>query len=250
MFHVFCVGGHWGRTAVFKGGNPDKRVVETFQQNLSRVSFYHVYRQSSSCTHISALLHALVALHPTEFPSQQTGVNSNSEEEAVPVTSLACQWKPPKKRKESNMQISEVNFEKHVYGRTSKRSMKSLEEFDPRPAKYRGTAKENVEVLLENIRDQGLCISLLLDPKNRCWNEGETPLSAATPNLPTISDLQRTVGEFLKSLEVSEEEARSIERKTIGQRESPFWFAVRKYRVTASMFGEVMRLRDSIYTSR
>ena len=202
-------------------------------------------RQSACCTQISAILHALVALHPMEFPTQQISNDSDDEEESVPVTSLACQWKCPKKRKESTMQISEVNFEKHVYGRTSKKVMKTLEEFDPRPEKYRGTAKENLKPLLESVRDQGLCISLLLDPKTHCWNEGVTSLpSTSTPQLLSISSLQRAVTEFLKSLEVSEDEARLIERKTVGQRDSPFWFFMRKYRITASKFGEVMRLKD------
>ncbi len=40
---------------------------------------------------------------------------------------------------------------------------------------------------------------------------------------------------------------RSIERKTVQQAGTPFWFAVRKYMITASMFGEVMRLRDSTH---
>ena len=119
--------------------------------------------------------------------------------------------------------------------------MKTLEEFDPRPEKYRGTAKENLKPLLESVHDQGLCISLLLDPKTRCWNEGVTSLpSTSTPQLPSISSLQRAVTEFLKSLEVSEDEARLIERKTVGQRDSPYWFFMRKYRITASMFGEVL----------
>ncbi len=128
------------------------------------------------------------------------------------------------------MQISEVNFEKHVYGRTSKRSLKNLEEFDPRPEKYRGTAEENLKTLLKNVHDQGLCISLLLDAKTRCWNEGEMPPlpSTAAPRLPDINGLQQTVKEFLNSLIVSEEEARAIERRTVGQRESSYWFAVRK----------------------
>ena len=73
---------------------------------------------------MSALLHALAALCPTPFTSQ-VGVSSSMEEdeEAVPVTSLACQWKDPKKRKESTQKISDVSFEKHVYSRTKKKSM-------------------------------------------------------------------------------------------------------------------------------
>ena len=48
---------------------------------------------------------------------------AREEEEALPVTSYICQWKRPRKRKESTMKMSEAIFEKHihVYGRTKKR---------------------------------------------------------------------------------------------------------------------------------
>ena len=127
---------------------------------------------------------------------------TGSEEESLPVTSLACQWKPPKKRKKSTIPISDVNFEKHVYGQTRKRVLKSLEDFDPRPEKYRGTAKENMKPLLEELRDEGLCVSLLLDSKTCTFDEcGST--SSSTPHLPSLSDLQSTVEAFMKSLKVS-----------------------------------------------
>lgn len=100
--------------------------------------------------------------------------------------------------------------------------------------------------LLEKLRDEGLCVSLLLDCKTCSLDEGETSASS-TPHLPSNSDLQSTVEAFIKSLEVSEEEARSTERKTVQQTDSPLWFSVRKYRITASMFGDVMRLKDTTH---
>ena len=52
-----------------------------------------------------------------------------------------------------------------------------------------------------------------------------------------------TILEFKKSLQVSNEEARSIERSTVLQKDSPSWFRVTKYRITASVFGDIMHRR-------
>ena len=50
---------------------------------------------SSSCTHVSALLHALVALTQTEFQLHPDLCDSSNDDEnkPLPVTSYACQWK-------------------------------------------------------------------------------------------------------------------------------------------------------------
>ena len=71
-------------------------------------------RKSATCTHVSGLLHALVLLAPAQF--QATPSTTDDIELPLPITSYSCKWKVPKKRKESNMKMSEVLFEKHVYG--------------------------------------------------------------------------------------------------------------------------------------
>ena len=65
----------------------------------------YVGRKSASCTHVSAVLHALAALTPASFQLRATlpCANDSDDEESTPVTSLPCQWKPPKKRKESTL---------------------------------------------------------------------------------------------------------------------------------------------------
>ena len=68
-------------------------------------------------------------------------------------------------------------------------------------------------------------------------------MNGVSPNLPCSSSLQNTILEFKKSLQVSDEEAHSIERSTVLQKDSPLWFRVRKYRITASVFGDVMHRR-------
>lgn len=80
----------------------------------------------SMCTYICAyiiillFLHAQVAATFIEFTIRPTSSASNSEED-LPVTSYPCQWKAPKKRKQSTLHFADSVFEKHVYGKVKKR---------------------------------------------------------------------------------------------------------------------------------
>ena len=204
-----------------------------------------ICRLSASCTHVSALLHALVAMTPTEFlqhpiPSSET---TSDETENLPVASYPCQWKQPKKRKESTLRMGDTIFEKHVLGREHKRKLVAVEDFDPRPPKYRGTAKEHLPELLEKVRGQGLCVSLLLDPNVRHW-DNSVVATPSTPLLPGRSGLADTIAAFKESLKLPEEKIKEIELRTRNQRESNQWFEVRRYRLTSSLFGQVLRRRS------
>ena len=53
------------------------------------------------------------------------------DDDATPVTSLPCQWKAPKQRKDSTLQMAEATFEKHVYRSTKKTKINLLYDFDP-----------------------------------------------------------------------------------------------------------------------
>ena len=61
-------------------------------------------------------------------PASNTDNNEDDDEEAVPMTSLPCRWKAPKKRKESNKRISGATFEKYDYTKPNN--------FDPRPQEH------------------------------------------------------------------------------------------------------------------
>ena len=175
-------------------------------------------------------------MNPIPFPSSSSSSDDTDEQ---PVTSLACTWNQPRKQKD-------VVFEKHVYGKTKKHKYNRLQEFDPRPEKYHNTATNNLAALLDNLRGQGLCISLLFDSRSCVQNEtGSLPSSSGLPHLPDQSALQKTVTEFINSLQVTEEQARTIEQSTIEQRNSPYWFEVRKFRLTSSYFGIIMRRRST-----
>jgi len=185
---------------------------------------------------VSALLHALVAMTPTQFnPS-----TLDEAEEELPVTSYPCQWKPPRQRKQSNTRISDVSVEKHTYGKQKKIELLPLEEFDPRPPEYRDTASSQLTEFLGKVRGKGLGVSLLFDPNTQYWQIGENPTAAA---FPSHSDLCYSIEQLKKSLEMSEEACMAIERDTREQRLSSQWFSVRRYRLTASHFGDIFRRR-------
>ena len=84
-------------------------------------------RKSASCTHISAVLHALVALTSSGGsgfqlkPALPSTSLPDEEDEVMPITSYLCQWKVPKKQKESNLTMSAAVFEKHDYCKQKKR---------------------------------------------------------------------------------------------------------------------------------
>ena len=141
----------------------------------------------------------------------------------------------PKNRKDSTQQIAKTFFNKHDRDKPVKRQPLLLEGFDPRPAEYRGNAQSFVPGLLKKIKHDHLGISVLLDP-----DYNEDVLQPSSYGLPDIVSLKHTIKAFKESLQVNYDEARKIEAKTREQRLSSSWFEVRRYRLTASRFGEVI----------
>ena len=97
--------------------------------------------------------------------------------------------------------------------------------------------------LLDKLQGKELCISLLLDPRYRHW---DTALSSTTipSELPDNAQLKSTIAAFMESLKISTEKAREIEQDTREHHLSSLWFAVRHYRITASLFGDVLQRRQ------
>ena len=198
-------------------------------------------RESASCTHVSAVLHALASVNPTSFNLKpnihSAGVTDGDE---VPVTSLPCLWKAPRKRKQSTIPMSEAVFQKHDYTKPVKRSIKPVEDFDPRPPEFRGTASSRLPDLLQKVKGEHLCVSLLLDSSCCHWEDSTIPAQTSSPSLPDTASLLDTVAAFKSSLKITEDQARHIEQNTREQHNSLLWHSVRRYRITASLFGSVL----------
>ena len=94
--------------------------------NTCRKSYSYIY--AVTCTS---------SMTPVAFPVASSTVADDEDANSVPVTSLPCRWKPPRKRKESNLKMSDATFEKHVYGQTKKVKLLPIEDYDPRPEMHR-----------------------------------------------------------------------------------------------------------------
>ena len=73
-------------------GGGDKAIYVYLHYVHNYIIILFIFRMSSSCTHVSALLHTLVAATLIEFTIRPTSSASNLEED-LPVTSYPCQWK-------------------------------------------------------------------------------------------------------------------------------------------------------------
>ena len=197
---------------------------------------------------MSGLLHALVAMCPSQVGSS---LDTSSTEEPLPITSYVCQWKKPRKRKESNQMVSEVAFQKHVYGRQVKHTLQPLATFDPWPPEYHGTAPEQMKDFLKKVKGKGIGVSVLLDTDVRVWEgscEGHlvaVPVPATEPHIPSRKELMERVTAFKQALELSPQQIRELEQSTRDQHLSDLWYSARRYRLTASMFGTILQLKPT-----
>ena len=166
---------------------------------------------------MSAVLHALASLTPTSFHLRLNLPPANFDDDETPVTSLPCQWKAPKKRKQSTLPMSEdifqkheyamseAIFQKHEYAQPVKRKIKPMEDFDPRPPEYRGAVTSRLQDLVEKLRGEPLCVSFLFDSK---CQHSDNDLSLAQPsshNSPDATGLKCTIAALKSSLQVSED---------------------------------------------
>ena len=104
----------------------------------------------------------------------------------------------------------------------------------PDISQYRGTASANVPSLLTKVQGKGL-----LDPSCRPFPSNDL-ISMCPPELPSIRNLNTTIAAFMESLKVTADKIHQIERDTRDQRHSALWYWLRRYRITSSMFGEVL----------
>ena len=121
--------------------------------------------------------------------------------------------------------MSEAVFEKHEYSKQRKRKIKLVEDYDPRPPQFRGTASDRLPALLDEIRSEQLCVSLLFDKKCCHWNGVDDQHHVDQPsthNVPAHDVLQTTMTAFKEMQYISEAEAKEIKEGTRDQRQLVF----------------------------
>ena len=142
----------------------------------------------------------------------------------------------PQKRKKSVLRLSDATFVKHDYAKPEKKKIKQVEDFDPQPDSFRGSASQGLPELLQKVKGEQLCVSLLFDPQF----QAEEVTSPSSHNIPDMSNLKDTILNFKETLSITPERSREIERSTREQRNSDLWFSMRRYRITSSLFGAVL----------
>ena len=116
----------------------------------------------------------------------------------------------------STLRISEAVFEKHDYMKSVKSKVSHLDDFDPRPAIFRGSASSRLPELLHNkVKGEQLCISLLLDPHYQ-EQTSQTSQQPSSSSLPHAKSLKASMSAFKKTLQVTAERSREIEKQTCG----------------------------------
>ena len=90
--------------------------------------------------------------------------------------------------------------------------------------------------LLDSLRGESSDVSLLF---NQQYCHKTIPVTQ--PGVPDTPLLKETVSAFKDSLKVPADKLREIEQNTREQRQSLVWFSVRRYHITASCFGEILR---------
>ena len=169
-------------------------------QHIINIIVCIVLSKSASCTHVSALLHALSALHaPSAFEPPMQEVDSDVE--SLPCTSQPCRWKPPKKRKESILCLADATFVKNDYAKPHKK-IRQVEDFDPWPDSFRGTASQSLPELLQKLKGEQLCVSLLFDSQFQSDVISDELSSPSSHNIPGTSTLNDTISQFKETLKV------------------------------------------------
>ena len=143
------------------------------------------------------------------------------------------------------MMMSQAKFEKHTYGKERQYNIQPLEMFDPRPIEFKGTATASLKNFIETTRGKCSCVSLLFDESTRVWKQQlptNEKLPAATEyNICSKSEIEREVAALKESLKIDEAGINAIERETREQTKSHQWYHLRRLRLTASHFGEILQ---------
>ena len=98
---------------------------------------------------------------------------------------------------------------------------------------------------LKSVRCESLGISILLDPEHSHVPTCTCTPASGIPNLSSISELKDTFAAFKDNLKMPTAKLYEIENATRNQRYSEMWHSIRRYRITASRFGDILRRKPT-----
>ena len=95
--------------------------------------------------------------------------------------------------------MSKAKIQKHDYAKPNKREVKMIEDFDPRPLEYRGTAASRLPQLLDTVKGEKLCISLLFDETYQRTVSETISQQPTSHHLPDSAELMKAIEALILS---------------------------------------------------
>ena len=208
---------------------PECAVYEKVDQLLTFFLFCCIFRLDETCSHVAAIL----------FKTQAAvimGLNSTS------CTSKACQWNKAFKSKVAACRVAEMKLSEHSSKRMKKAALSGTVVTEQVKSQMKSEilrfARANRCVYLTSVDESGIA----------CQDSGVsfTLVKACQMASGGVHDAVNqefcyTFFRKLPSLYSDATQLSCLERKTRSQKGSKLWFDHRQGRLTASVFGDVMR---------
>lgn len=148
-------------------------IVNPFHMDASHLFHMYLYIPHEICQFHMCLLHALVAMIPLSFASSLIWPLKLRKTKSTSSNIVPLLVESTPKGKESNLPVSEAQFETHVYSRATKRVVRLIEDFDAHPDQYRGTACNLLPAYLDKVCETGLvfpsCSTLVITGPMTCY---------------------------------------------------------------------------------
>lgn len=193
---------------------------------------------------MAALLYALVDI--SDKIKDGTGV----------PTSMKCKWNQPRKRKLSPRLCQSMVFKKVKVGEVSTKRKLFPENESKKKSNLHKVKPIDLESLCEKLRKCSPHAALLLCDNKSSVSEVNSEENVRLPSLHNVdmmySDSVDLSSEeclkqftfYISNLQCSEEDCRTIERLTKGQKVADSWTEARTGRLTSSIFGTVCKQRS------
>ena len=203
-----------------------------------------------SCKHIAATCYAI-----ENFCRFQL--------EGISCTSQLQAWNQPRKRHLDSSVVTDIDFTQHEFGKVKRKLGNPM--YDPRPMKFRSTSSEEVETLRSALRNQkeDLAILHVLGSSDRnaplsplaCSSSSSLPQPSLArvktmkylhklPHPLSLNNIRTACNRFIEDIKCSESVTHDIQEATRLQYNCEEWHIQRRYRITASNFGSVVKRKN------
>lgn len=216
--------------------------------------------KGEACSHVAALLFAVEDFIANGL-NQQSGL---SEVEQKSVTDRLCQWNRPAKRNVEPQTIHTIRIVKQEHGKSlSCRSTFDAIGFDPRQKDDRQINTDCKNTLIERLRScnpdcnflryntsdtvqVSTCQQKVDDSSLETLYIQKCVVNCVVKNHPaSMQEIKTCCSSLMEVLCMNETDRVLLEQRTVQQSQSQLWRDARQYRLTASVFHQIVKRRST-----